>query len=715
MSRAKVAGLSEHKMDETGVHPKGNERSRETRKSTTHKQGRQRSSVRDDSLQPLRSGSHITCEQPTRQRCQPNRSSSRDMYRSRSSSYEQRRRHSSSRGVDGRRRRRDRGSRDRSRRSKSRSEHQIPPLPDHVSTPNIFNSETQAFFATLVEALTSSRPQSNKFPILGNVIPEFDPMAKSQTIAMWVNKVEECARLYGWGDDQIIHYALPKLSGIAISWYQALPSMSYSWSEWIVKLEQSFPSSENYAELLIEMLSKRVKFNDSLEYYYYEKINLLNRCEIYGKRAVVCLLYGIEDRSLRLGAKAAKCQEPEQVPRYFLSIKQQPRESDRLKYNYDKRINTTSSLSSNNVRQTANGSETKTLKLHNNASIVWFNCNEPGHYSSKCTKKTLKCNICSKLGHLSVNCPRLPPDPASKINELKEKVVMSIETNNLKDNKYLMDLKLNGEFIRGYMDLGSQCTLIRHSEAVARGITWTDNNLPTMREIGENIVVPLGSANAPSIFQRAMNKILSKVNYTIVFMDDVLIPSRSYDQGMIRLEEVLQLMKDAGLTLKLNKCSFFCSELEFLGLHVSGEGIRPGIRKTLAIENFPVPRNVHDVRQFIGLTSFFRRFVKNFALIARPLTDLLKSKFAWKWTAVEAESFKILKAKLVECPILALYDRQLETEIHTDASKLGIAGILFQRSLHGVLRPVAYYSRKTSVDEQKFHSFELETLAVVAS
>lgn len=100
-----------------------------------------------------------------------------------------------------------------------------------MSTPNIFNSETQAFFATLVEALTSSRPQSNKFPILGNVIPEFDPMAKSQTIAMWVNKVEECARLYGWGDDQIIHYALPKLSGIAISWYQALPSMSYSWSE----------------------------------------------------------------------------------------------------------------------------------------------------------------------------------------------------------------------------------------------------------------------------------------------------------------------------------------------------------------------------------------------------------------------------------------------------------------------------------------------------
>ncbi|CAB3262121.1 unnamed protein product, partial [Arctia plantaginis] len=222
-------------------------------------------------------------------------------------------------------------------------------------------------------------------------------------------------------------------------------------------------------------------------------------------------------------AKAAKCQEPEQVLRYFQSIKQQPREPDRSKFNYDKRTNITSSLSSNNVRQTANGSETKTLKLHNNASIVCFNCNEPGHYSSKCTKKILKCNICSKLGHLSVNCPRLPSDHANNINEPKEKMVMCIETNNFNDNKYLMNLKLNGVVVQGYVDLGSQCTLIRHSEAVARGISWTDSNLPTMRGIGESIVVPLGVANVIVEIQGIVEEVRAYVVNDSVIKYSVLI------------------------------------------------------------------------------------------------------------------------------------------------------------------------------------------------
>lgn len=198
---------------------------------------------------------------------------------------------------------------------------------------------TSQFLIELAKSLNGSG--RNKFPMLGNVLPEFDPMVKGQTIHIWLNKVEECAELYNLGDAQIIHYALPKLTGVARSWYQALPSMSFSWQEWKIKLINSFPSSDDYAELLTEMLSKRVRYNEPLQFYYYEKINLLNRCEVYGKRAVDCLLYGIEDRSLRLGAKAAKCQEPEQVLQCFQSIKRQPQDIDKLNRSaQDKRSST---------------------------------------------------------------------------------------------------------------------------------------------------------------------------------------------------------------------------------------------------------------------------------------------------------------------------------------------------------------------------------------
>ncbi|CAK1589624.1 unnamed protein product [Parnassius mnemosyne] len=216
-----------------------------------------------------------------------------------------------------------------------------------------------------------------------------------------------------------------------------------------------------------------------------------------------------------------------------------------------------------------------------------------------------------------------------------------------------------------------------------------------------------GLANAPSLFQRTMNKILtkSKVKYVLVYMDDVLIPARNFDEGLGRLEEVLGLLREAGLTLRLKKCYFFFEEIDFLGFRVNGKGIRPG----------PPPQNVHELRRFIGLTSFFRRFVQNFALIARPLTDLLKASFEWTWTHEHIKAFETLKKKLVERPLLALYDPNLETELHTDASKQGIAGILMQMGRDGLLRPVAYYSRKTTTEEQRLHSFELETLAVINS
>lgn len=224
---------------------------------------------------------------------------------------------------------------------------------------------------------------------------------------------------------------------------------------------KSFPSSDDYAELLSEMLGRRARFGESLELYFYEKINLLNRLEIEDKRAVDCLLHGIDDRSVRLGVKAANCQEPEQVLIYLQSIKQRPREPDKIKGSQNKRPKLVTESSS-----TA-GSGSKPIKSAL-STIICYNCNEQGHYSFKCTKKITKCTVCNKLEHLTIDCPRLPLN--DKNNGAKEKTVILVKLDKVNDNKYVRNLKVNGQPVVGYIDLGSQCTLLRHNRAVGMGI-----------------------------------------------------------------------------------------------------------------------------------------------------------------------------------------------------------------------------------------------------
>lgn len=165
------------------------------------------------------------------------------------------------------------------------------------------------------------RSGAHNISSMSNVIPEFDPMCKTETVLSWLTKVKECAEIYEWDEREIIHYALPKLTGLAKSWYQSLPSVKYTWLEWKTKLIESFPCRENYADLLSEMLALKVKYGEPLEQYYYAKLNLLNRCQISGRKAVDCILSGIEDRAIKLGAQAAEFRTPELVLKYLKSVK----------------------------------------------------------------------------------------------------------------------------------------------------------------------------------------------------------------------------------------------------------------------------------------------------------------------------------------------------------------------------------------------------------
>ncbi|XP_076237485.1 uncharacterized protein LOC143181127 [Calliopsis andreniformis] len=226
--------------------------------------------------------------------------------------------------------------------------------------------------------------------------------------------------------------------------------------------------------------------------------------------------------------------------------------------------------------------------------------------------------------------------------------------------------------------------------------------------------MPFGLSNAPAVFQRSINAALKNLrNKTcLIYVDDILIPSMTIEEGFKRLEGVLIALDEAGFSLNLKKCSFFKTQIEYLGREISSDGIRPGTGKVNALLEAPAPTNVKQVRQIMGLASYFRKFIPEFAVRTACITKLTKNNVPWEWGEEQECARKYILDKLCSKPLLIIFDPNRETELHTDASSLGYGAILFQR-LDGDLRVVSYYSRRTTPEESRYHSYELETLAIV--
>lgn len=232
----------------------------------------------------------------------------------------------------------------------------------------------------------------------------------------------------------------------------------------------------------------------------------------------------------------------------------------------------------------------------------------------------------------------------------------------------------------------------------------------------EYLRIPFGCSNAPAAFSRLINQVLGDLRHTkvLVYLDDILIPSKTIADGLETLEEVLKLFRKANLKFNLDKCFFFKENIEYLGYEISQKGIRPCQRKITAVTNFKTPQNIHELRQFLGLSSYFRKFVQNFSKLTAPLCQLLKKGKSWEWGCDQDGAFAKIKSILTTRPLLAIYNPDAKTEVHTDACSRGIAGILLQWQ-NAKLHPVYYFSRLTTREESLYHSYELETLAVVES
>ncbi|XP_043062900.1 uncharacterized protein LOC122319558 [Drosophila yakuba] len=197
--------------------------------------------------------------------------------------------------------------------------------------------------------------------------------------------------------------------------------------------------------------------------------------------------------------------------------------------------------------------------------------------------------------------------------------------------------------------------------------------------------LPFGLKNAPAAFNRLMAELQKRVKKgdMIHYMDDILIGSQTFDEMYEKLERVLQVLRECGLTLNLGKY-------------------------------FEKPNNITEVRQFLGLTGYFRKFVPGYAIISEPLRILLRKDQKFKWEQPQDDAFEKLKISLTSKPVVTSYRIDAEHEVHTDASAIGLAGVLMQKD-DDQLKPIAYYSRSTSKPEKNYHSYELEALAVVES
>ena len=230
----------------------------------------------------------------------------------------------------------------------------------------------------------------------------------------------------------------------------------------------------------------------------------------------------------------------------------------------------------------------------------------------------------------------------------------------------------------------------------------------------EYLVMPFGLKNAPATFQSFINSILRPFleKSVILYLDDILIYSNNLEEHHKQVHTILETLLKNNLYAKLEKCEFDLPKVEFLGHILSGDGVATDPKKIKSVQDWPQPKCIKDVQRFLGLCNYYRRFVKSFANIAKPLHNLTKKNVKFKWNDKCEKSFQELKKKLTSAPILMHPDTSKQFIVECDASNFAIGAILSQKDSEGILHPVAYYSRSLHDAELNYTITDKELLSI---
>ena len=225
--------------------------------------------------------------------------------------------------------------------------------------------------------------------------------------------------------------------------------------------------------------------------------------------------------------------------------------------------------------------------------------------------------------------------------------------------------------------------------------------------------LPYGISSAPGIFQRVMEGLLQGIEGVIVYIDDVLVSGATADEHLKRLEEVLSRLEKAGLCLQKSKCHFMVSSVTFLGHKVDKDGLHPLPDKISAVLSAPTPRNLQELKSYLGLLSYYSKFLPKLSTVLAPLYRLLRKDTHWRWMAAEEKAFDLSKELLTSSRLLVHFDPSLPLILACDASDYGVGAVLAHRMPNGEERPIGYASRSLSKAERNYPQLEKEALACI--
>ena len=266
---------------------------------------------------------------------------------------------------------------------------------------------------------------------------------------------------------------------------------------------------------------------------------------------------------------------------------------------------------------------------------------------------------------------------------------------------------LSGGSVFTKLDLSSAYQQLQLSEDSKQYVT-----INTHKGLFQYQRLPFGVSTAPLIFQSVMDQILKGIDGVVCYLDDILISSKDLSSHLVTLKAVFERLKEHNVLIQKSKCEFGVDEVVYLGHRINKHGLQCTSEKVEAIHNAPVPTNVSELRTYLGMVTYYHKFIPNLANKFKALYDLLKVGVAWKWTKECDEAMKEVKQCLTSETVLVHYDVNLPLTLATDASPHGV-GAVISHVVNGEEKPIAFASKTLAPAERNYSQLDREALGII--